>query len=543
MRKAGFIFIVMSALVWAAASWAAAAEESDLATDITKEVLVGPGSVQVATGKDILMSFGAQIRMIPTSETAYDFGMSEKVSSYLGGVYSKDFFKDHLIESGWVNHSYIRSEDRLYFNAMPKDRKWSFYAALEFDRALETSSVDSRGGKSNNDSNFGLERVQGTMALPLGMRLHAGWDIWQLDVGDGAGLVYGDDNPGFWLTGGDKALNFNVGYFKLVENNFQASAGSLNNASDDDRTLYAGHLTWRPAPGNKFKFFGAYDRIRSAIARDFTSAMTSGAFGTSSGRVPDVDSYHAGLFYVGKFGGLQLFAEGVYQFGTADNTGLAKGDYDINAYAFAGDVSYKIKGDSGLTITPHAGFMYTSGDDDPNDDELGGYTGVTNANRFSRYWGGENTIVGDTNLVFGSIVYGYLPEFYGNGTPVGTGGLAPQLGSGRGDNPGLTMYSLGLTLSPAKYLVYKTNANIFSFNEDFQVFNWVTGSGYTTVDAGYMGTEWDNELTFAMSKHTFLKGQASVLFPGSGLEDVTQALGAKSDDRAVRFALELIWNF
>ena len=49
-----------------------------LADDITKETIVGPGSVQVTTGKDTLMSFGATARIIPTSESDWDFGVVEQ---------------------------------------------------------------------------------------------------------------------------------------------------------------------------------------------------------------------------------------------------------------------------------------------------------------------------------------------------------------------------------------------------------------------------------------------------------------------------------
>ena len=137
-----------------------------------------------------------------------------------------------------------------------------------------------------------------------------------------------------------------------------------------------------------------------------------------------------------------------------------------------------------------------------------------------------------------------MPELHGNGTPVATGGISPALGGGRGDNPGLTMISVGLTFTPRKFIIYKTNANILYYNEDFQVYNWVNpAAGYSKVDSGYAGTEWDNELTFALSKHTFIKGEAGLLFPGERLEDVTEAMGAKSDDTAMRFAVEFIWNF
>jgi hypothetical protein len=581
-----FVFVLCFSLL---ATQGMAQEE---ATDITKDVLTGPGNVSITTEKDILMSFGAQARIIPTSETNWDFGMSDEADGFLK-VYSADpgspgtwgdvlqenlladsFFKNHLNESGWVNNNYIRTEGRLYFNAMPKDRRWSFYSALEFDRPLDTQVVDERGGRDAKTSNYGLERLHGTMALPGNMRLHAGWDVWGLDVNDGGGLVYGDDNPGFWLTGDYGDLSFNVGYFKLHEYNFQSKSGydpfvegNFEDRKDADRDLYAGYLTYTVDDQHKIQPFYAYDHIRHAPVTDPIYYFSGGNYGIGTNETAKTDSHHVGAYYTGEFGIFEVFGEGVYQFGTADDTGLADNtdvtgtpyseynDFDISAFAFAGNVAVELEDFVGFSLKPHVGGLYTSGDDDPNDDELGGYTGVENAQRFSKYWGGENTIVGDTNLVTGSLLYGYLPELYGNGTPVFTGGLenAVGFGGGRGDNPGLSMSSVGVTAKPKKFIIYRTNVNSFWWNEDFRVqsFNDPLNFGtfpavepnVTTIDAGYAGTEWDNELTFAFSEYTFVKGQCSFFFPGGGIEDVTEARGAKSDDIASRIAAELIWKF
>jgi len=572
MKNLGkFISLVAALLLVSAISCFAAQNGSNLnkqlklADDITKETIVGPGSIQVKTGKDILMSFGATARIIPTSESDWDFGVSDSSTVEAGGLMYGglvgDFFKSHSNESGTVQDSYIRAETKMYFNAMPKDRVWSFYAALEFDRPLDTASVDSRGGNSNNDSNFGLERLHLTYALPMNMRLHAGWDIWHMDAFEGAGMVYGDDNPGFWLTGEKGSISYNVGYFKLMENDFQTSPTLMKDGANNDRDLYAGYMSWQMNDANKFQFFGAYDRIRNIVATDLTGAMGS-PFGIV-GDTPDTDSYHAGAYWVGNFGALEVFTEGVYQFGSADNTGLSskvgpdgvtalKEDYDINAYALAADISFEFKGKlTNFPLKPHLGFMYTSGDDDPYDDKLGGYNGVDNAQRFSARWGGENTIIGDTNLLLGTALYGYLPEFYGNGTPVFTGGLQNFTGNGngRGDNPGLTMISAGITVAPKRFLIFKSNINNFWWNEDIYVTNIVSGvdatvNGPKKVDAGYVGTEWDNELTLATSKHSFIKGQAAFFFPGAVVDDLTEALtGEVSNDMAMRLAAEFIINF
>ncbi len=472
-------------------------------------------------------------------------------SGFLSGALCSDFFKSHPNESGWVNDSYIRNEDRLYFNAMPKNRNWSFYAALEYDDVWETSTADNRSGKSADYSKFGLERVHGTMNFYNNLRLHAGFDIWGLDIIEAASLVYGDDNPGFWITGDYDNLSFNVGYFKLSENDFQTGPGNLNDDTDADRDLYAGYLNWKLNDNQKIKFLYAFDRMRNTPVTDLLAGLTGGALGIS-GSTPKVDSHHVGAYYIGKLNNFDIFFEGVYQFGSADNTGLGalgkEEDYDISAFAFAADFGFQFKGKlTGFPMRPHIGILYSSGDDNPNDNSLGGYNGVVNAQRFSKMWGGENTIMGDTNWITGTALYGYLPEFFGNGTPVPTGGLQnfSGLGSARGDNPGLTMVSIGLTTMPKPTLTYKTNVNIFQWNEDFEVANFVNPAlGYTKVEAGYVGTEWDNEVTLVMSENTFIKGQASFFFPGESIKDVTAAMsGTESDDIAMRVAAELIWNF
>lgn len=555
MKKVlGIFFGVI--LLSASMSWAATVE------DITKEVIVGPGSVAVATKGDLLMSFGAQARFVPTWESNWDFGMSQNVSGYLGGALNRRFFEAHANESGTVRDQYIRSENRLYFNSMAKDRSWSFYAAVEYDRAIDTNTVDNRGGGFDT-SNFGLERLNASVALPFDMRLHGGWDAWGLDYGDGAGLVYADDNPGFWLDGSwnDGQVTWSVAYNKLANNDWQPSTSyALNNKSfwdlDSDRDVLAGWLKFKltdknsPYGENSIKFLYAYDAIRNMPVRDLLNAMSGGKAGIAGNPNPEIDSHHIGGYWTGKYGIFQAMLEGVYQFGWADDTGLSKlglhENYKIQAYAFAGDLSADLKEFFGFSVKPHVGFIYTSGDDDPKDDKLKGYEGVENAQRFAAAFGGENTIIADTNYILGTALYGFLPEFYGNGTPVPTGGLQnfAGTGNGRGDNPGLTMLSFGITFEPVKFLIYRTNANVFWWNEDFYVNSWVNPALKSKVDSGYVGTEWDNEITLALNKNVFVKAQWALFFPGDVIKDVTKAIsGTKADDVASRVAAELIWNF
>jgi hypothetical protein len=334
-------------------------------------------------------------------------------------------------------------------------------------------------------------------------------------------------------------MNWNVGYFKLDENNFQVSPTDLDDTEDSDRTLIAGYLTFAPSKEHKYQFFYGLDRIRNVTTKDLYGYLTS----TGIGDAPKTDSHHIGMYYNGTIGKIKLFGEAVYQFGEAEGANLKYQDYDINAYALSGDIAVNL--DLGIKLTPHLGFIYTSGDDDPNDDKLEGYNGINNVQRFSGIFGGEHTILADTNLVFGSTLYGFLPEMHGNGTPVYTGGQPAfgALGAGRGDNPGMLMTSFGVSASPKPTLSFKSNINSFWWNEDIIVKNFVTPGTQTEVDGGYAGTEWDNIATLILSKNTFIQGQAAFLFPGEVIEDVTEAMGAKADDTAIRLAAEFIWKF
>ncbi|MFP4256710.1 MAG: hypothetical protein ACLFQ9_07605 [Desulfobacterales bacterium] len=588
LRSTMFLKIigVFLAGLFLAGSAVAAEPEAD-APDFANHPLAGPegtGSVVSDTYGDIMMSFGARMRVIPTSEGDWDFGFKDDLGDLelLGGTLDSAFFRQHANESGWVNENYIRTEAQIYFNTMPRDRKWSFHAALEFDRPVDTVVVDDRGGYNDRTSEFGLERLHGSYKISDTMRFHAGYDIWF--VGDPAGLTYGDDAPGFWVDGSYGDWDYNAAYFKLSENNWgtEPSADRISDSKNDDRDLYAGYTDYNISENRKIKGIYMYDRIRNVNTGTMLESIVSdaktdveeledlGFAREDSGSVdallglapdaqaPDTDSHYLGLVYEAETGIANYFLEGIYQFGQADDTGLdenelyaqGRDDYDINAFAFAGDLELDLGDSVGYGFKPHLGFIYASGDDDPDDDELGGYTGVVSHQRFTKF-GGEDTIMADGNTMLGSVVYSYLPGLYGNGTPVVTGGLpnATSLGSSRGDNPGLTMTSAGITLEPRRFLTFKSNVNSFWWNEDTEVQSFVDGTR-TDVDSGYVGTEWDNELTLALSRHTIVKAQGALFFPGEVMEDVTSARsatpsgpGEESDDMAYRLGMEFIWMF
>ncbi|MES0397261.1 MAG: hypothetical protein ABUK17_06910, partial [Syntrophobacteria bacterium] len=150
-------------------------------------VCASEGKFKITTENGNTFRFGAQLRMIPTSENNWDFGLGTVVVRTPVGPpappgtmveVARKNFKRHTNEAGEVSQGYIRTEARLFFTGEDKDKKWSLYSALEFDSVVDQNNVDRRG------RDYGLERLHGSIVIPglEQVRFHAGWDIYYMDA-------------------------------------------------------------------------------------------------------------------------------------------------------------------------------------------------------------------------------------------------------------------------------------------------------------------------------------------------------------------------
>jgi len=520
----------------------------------------GPGSVVIKTDGDITAKFGAQVRMIPTYEQNWDFGIKEKTGNGL--------FTVHLNEAGEVGQGYIRSEDRLYFN-FAKGDIWDVYFALEFDDVLSSRTVDrsNQAGPVGDFATFGIERLNASIKLPwIFSRFNAGWDVYTVDL-DAGSLVYTDDDPGFSLVGGVANIDWKFGYHKVVESNrriiFPDITGTptaigvtnvTNTGYDNDRSIWSARVNYTLFKDTKFGLIYALNDQK--VRGNFPTGDSCG--GTTC---QNVNANFISPIFVGSIAGFKIAAQYAHMWGSADKMGIDNDpvtpglqgiqDYTIDSNAAFLDVAYDMTPMFGFRFIPHVGVLWSQGDNNPNDNKLGGYTGK-NFQRFTSSFGGENTIIADTNRVFGSILYSFLPDLHGNQNSfLGVGGL---VGTGRGDNPGLLMVGGGITVDPIKNLSYRTNAYYLQYNEDFcarprlAVGDFASGAcpgaGSAFITDHDAGVEWDNEVSWWLDKNMVVKGQFSFLFPGGGLKQVTKTVtGVDSGDTAIRLALELLWNF
>ncbi len=531
-------------------------------------VYAGPGSVVIKTEGDITATFGGQVRVIPTYEKDFDFGIQSKTG--ITGT-----FLNHLTEAGVVNKSYIRSEDRLYFN-FAKGDIWDVYMALEFDDVLSSRTTDRVQDVQGIFGSFGLERVSASIKLPwISSRFYAGWDIYSVDLDAGL-LVYGDDDPGFWLKGGIENVEWQLGYHKKDELNrtLQAIRGgtAIRNitftTTDNEREILSARVSYTPFKGTTLALIYTWDRLalRPTLVPIFLPPPPGDPCGPTplspanpnpANNCPEVDSHHIGPILIANFGGFKFTGQYVHQFGEANKTNVInaasgpQGNYHIDANAAFVDLAYDLTPWTGFRLTPHIGMLWASGDDNSNDKSLGGYTGNTDGYRFSTAFGGENTILGDNNNVIGTNLYSVIPNLRGNqNSGLVTGGLA---NNSRGDSPGVLLLGGGILVAPTRNTIYRTNAYYLRYDTkpcinpgDFPLLTppAACDASKNTIAHKEIGVEWDNEVMVWLDKNMVVKGQFSFLFPGDAVRDITQKLVGKGvDETAIRLAMEVLWNF
>ncbi|ETX09067.1 hypothetical protein [Candidatus Entotheonella palauensis] len=205
------------------------------------------------------------------------------------------------------------------------------------DGEVETVAVSDSGCTQRNTWN--LERMwidyqlQGT---PLRFRLGA--DFWTHDE---AALVADDDvRAAVYATFGDLELH------AAVVLNSEAQRIGLSN--DNDRIYYNFRVRYDMKPF-RFALAATYhrDRFDQDQETDTILLMPSAA---------------------GSLGIISGMVQPMFNFGSVDaNDGI---DYDVKSFGFIGIVRANLAGGK---IRPFLGFVYGTGDDDPNDDDLEGF--------------------------------------------------------------------------------------------------------------------------------------------------------------------------
>ncbi len=521
---------------------------------IVSQAIAGPGTVEVQTVGDITIKMGAQIRLIPTCETNRDFGLSKGLTSSqeetaaqaiwalgsgIGGHAGSKSTRAHLNESGGaVKDSYIRGENRLFFN-FSHGQDWDVYMALESDTVLDRKSADTTDfGYGHQSQQFGIERLLASFNMPwINSRFQAGWDARGVDIGWG-GLVYGDDDPGFGIVGAASDFKWSLWYIKKDED----EAGYWEQGTTD--SLYGNPISSPKQSARADRTF-YYGKLGYSVAKTYLEGFLMLDRNNTSGK--HLDRYFMGLQGKGTYGIFKPSAEMVYCTGHYGSQ-----NKDVKSWAMYADLAVDLHKMVGVKkFEGHIGGYYVAGDDNLGDNDLEGFAPATGISRFSPGFGSEQSISFDGNQLLGQTLYSILPAYYGSVRGGGINGAAAL------DNPGFIMVGGGIKSGFGKW-TYITNVMVMWFNETepvkYYYENYGSGLSNVKIDS-YMGTEWNNEFRYKLYKSVTIKGGAAFFFPGAGARDITKALdaigrgetdfnnGRSSDDVSMRFAAEFLWFF
>jgi len=428
-----------------------------------------------------------------------------------------------------TDDEHVRTEMRYGASATGDD--WKARLVFESDFVIDINTAD-RGGTTGNE--FGIERADFTYEFNEGLNLEAGWAFKTLDIGTG-GLLYGDDAPYIGFTGGQGSISYEAYWMPIIEATASGNIPGRNaldvNEGEADTSVFAGKLNFD---------LGGGDRVSPLLAhsRNNQRSNTATWFGGE---------------YVGNFGKLNVLAEAlgvVGEFdGGANNVAFNPGvnvpagganlsNNDIQAYAAYASAKYSMSD----AFQPYASFRLNSGDDDPFDDDVEGWLGITDISRFSGHDGIDGGFFGmqPINSALGSGLFGTAFDFAGPASGfLNRGGNGATFGgiqnSGSGLNPGQVRGTIGSSGNLSPNLSYHGQINALWYESTGGLEVLPNAQNDVSNFAGVQGTA---QLKYAFNDYVSARAIASVFDPGEGVDD---AIG--TDDTAGMGTVELLWSF
>ena len=437
-------------------------------------------------------------------------------------------FNDDVSDPKWVAdpEGYVRDNYMSHIVYFPVDfvkaGEWRAhvlfsYKASDFDQGKDANANDFDG--VDNDR-WRVERAYFEFKLnflPVNAWLGVGHDMWALDRIGGA-MVYFDDDPGIRFYGNVDKFTWDMKYIRKAEQTDDASLGT-----DSNRDILAVKLGYD---------FGEVFKPHVFFAWDKNGAMVPGPGDNTD--LGSWDVYYIGANAVGKIGAFMYQAEFVWQTGSVDIRGegweLPNGkyedDFDVNAWAallnFQVDLAQWVPSLNKFVVG--LGGVYFSGDDDANDDDLEGFTGVASATRFFKPWEMGTLPVHGANQqpVIGSTIYGWNPVDWGVGPCAGG---VNGYGGAHGDNPGLIAGVFTIDWMPVKKWNIKAMVKYLRWDE-------TEGIEYSLKDEKNLdkapsideeiGWETSLMISYKIYPNVTLFGGISALFPGDGIDDINE---------------------
>lgn len=405
---------------------------------------------------------------------------------------------------------HLAFESRLFFTA--SKGRLELYTQIEWDGIIDERAID------HNNPN--IERTALSLALPeMHSKFTIGADFFLMDsIGR---MVYLDDDPGFWLDGSKDNIYWKLGYNKRNEFSGRSGDSGGRAAQNGDGT---DHDILRATLGFKGKTAGGGSWLLEPYVL-FQNRGDSQADGAGNTANSEQQAAYLGIGGHMKAGVFDVAAAFVYHTGTVSGltdptTGVALfgfDEMDISAFAVHARAMLDLSGTGWPLggVMPVVAWDWASGDDDPNDDELGGFVPVTTPNGL-RVDQGEcrNTTacIVPTALGNGSAEFGFETNRIGTGPKIGN---ISELGVG--GSPGYHRIMVGLKgkLNP-KWGMY-TRVFHLRYDDTSNIDNLALVGNSVDEEIGW---GFDLNLDYWATKEVRFTPFISVFFPGDASNDI-----------------------
>lgn len=451
----------------------------------------------ITKSKDIEISMSGSLKTYPHFMTNVDLNKD------------KTDFDRILDENGYMKEHAVRNEARVGWEV--KGNSWDLLLVLESDFTLNKVNVDRQAGANNvsgaaynpdavtaNSDDFGIEKLNLGYSFD-DYKFNTGWNTKHVDLMTGA-LIYADDHPYIGFAGKTGPMSWELLYLTIQDDIHK------------DTTGYNGTiLDWRA-----YTFRALFDVNGFNVAPIY-------AF--SHNQMRDSNAHYLGVEGYGKMGKITPRFELVYALGEKRLDGAD--NQDISAYAAYASVEIEIND----ACKPYLGAYYLSGDDDPDDNDINSYNGISMNQRYTPTFGMENAYIYRFVPVLGSNIY--ENNFQNLGSKAGYGGSS---NGQKADAPGLIMVGAGSQGNISENFLYKTQAASYSIAE---AKNFKKEGTDKKADE-WVGVEMDIQLTYKLNPHLSIGNVLAVFIPGDFVKDYR---GDSFNDTAILNTVELICQF
>ena len=416
----------------------------------------------------------------------------------------------------------------------PPDWEFRFIPAFQVNRVeldeILGVNVDPRRGDSRTDEHFGVQ------ALFVDKHLRNVSDRFDFDsirIGiqpfssDFRGFLFQDNQLGIRLFGNrdNNIFQYNLAWFRRLDK--EANSG-LNDLSEDlrDDDVFIANLYWQDFPVKGFVSQGTVIHNRNR-EDDFVFdtnrfIVRPASLGMETPR--DYDVTYIGYNGDGHFGRLNLTTSLYYAFGDTEPGVFFDDKVDIDALFFAAEASLDLD-----WFRPRFSFLYTSGDDDPFDDEANGFDAIFENPQFAgadtSYWirqgipliGGGRVALSGRNSVIPSLR------------------SSKEQGVSNFTKPGLWLVGAGFDADILPSLRMSLNWNYLRF-DDTAVLEAARNQAPIDEEIGH---DVSISLTYRpfMTQNVVVRGSYARLIPGDGFDDLFP------DEDADYFLLNLVLVF